>query len=254
MSWASGRQALIVGILAVVLLLALGGAAFLVLHKAPSCTDGKMNQDEEGIDCGGSCTYLCTARLGAPEVTFVRALRVGTRIDVIAYIENPNDAAARAVPYTVELYGADRTLLAEKSGTLDIPPRGSGVTPLYISNMYSGTASPSQTFLSFETTPEWYQLTKTLPTLRVDSPTESMSGEAPRVMATVHSDGVETLRRMRAIAVVFDTEGNAIAASQTVLPDLLPLGSADAVFTWNEAFSAPVGRIDVRPVLSVPAP
>lgn len=25
----------------------------------PTCSDGKMNQDEEGIDCGGSCPYSC---------------------------------------------------------------------------------------------------------------------------------------------------------------------------------------------------
>ncbi len=52
-------------------------------------------------------------------------------------------------------------------------------------------------------------------------------------------------------ATVFDAQGNAIAATQTLLPEVPPQGRAEAVFVWNEPFAVPAGRIDIVPVVSL---
>ncbi len=255
MSWASGRRLVIIGIIAAFVVAALGFVAYSILHKAPSCVDGKLNQDEEGIDCGGSCTYLCTVSLGRPAVMFARELLQGGRTDVIAYVENPNSAAIHGAEYTIELYGADRTVLAEKTGTIDLPPRDYGVVPVYVPGIYSGSEEPAQAFLSFgDSTLAWFTLHSPLIVPIVDSPVLGGTPEAPRVTASVSNPSVDTIRKTKMIATVFDAEGNAIASSQTVLPDLGPGASAQAVFTWKEPFVSPAVRVDVKPVIPVPAP
>ncbi len=46
---------------------------------------------------------------------------------------------------------------------------------------------------------------------------------------------------------MFDAMGTAIAASQTVIPELGPRGNTDVVFTWNAPFGASVGRVEILP-------
>jgi hypothetical protein len=69
---------------------------YLFIRVPPTCTDGKQNQDEMGIDCGGICTNQCEPPLNAKdivtrEVAFVPADRGS--YDVLARIYNPNDIA-----------------------------------------------------------------------------------------------------------------------------------------------------------------
>lgn len=255
MSWASGRRALIIGGIAVFLLVVIGLIAYAVFHQAPSCTDGRLNQDEEGIDCGGSCTYLCASAATPPSVRFARALEQNGRTDVVAYIENPNAFAARAARYTIELYDANRALVKELSGTLDLSPRDNGVISLYVPGAYTGEATVAQAFVSLDGTSfKWFRLAESLVVPVAASPVLSGADSSPRVAAVFRNPSVTTIRKAKVIATVFDAEGNVMAASQTVLPDLGPGGSAEAVFTWNEPFPSVVSRIDVRPLLAVPAP
>lgn len=139
MSWASGRRFFIIALVVVVLAAIAGWVGYSVLHKAPSCVDGKQNQAETGVDCGGPCSTVCAENSRAPVVSFVRALRISdSRTDVIAYIENPNASySAKHAKYHIELYDAARAVVDEEDGTVDLPP--GAVTPIYIANAYQGT-------------------------------------------------------------------------------------------------------------------
>ena len=58
-SWSKKRQiiylALVVGFFIFVTTVFL----FFLLYETPTCFDGKQNQEEIGIDCGGPCVRLC---------------------------------------------------------------------------------------------------------------------------------------------------------------------------------------------------
>lgn len=251
MSWAAARRALIIGIILVAVLAVVGIIAFLTLHKAPSCTDGLQNEDERGVDCGGSCAYLCSADVAAPVISFVRDLRLPNgRTDVIAYLENPNStAAARAVPFTITLYGPDRVVIAEKQGVVDLPPRGAGATPVYVPNFFSGSQEVAQAFLDIdETGLLWsrYEDKRLLPV--IDDP-ELEGADAPRVRVGVENPHATALRNVRLVVTVFDGEGNAIGASQTVIAELLPGARTEAVFTWNAPFVGTPSVVDVKSVI-----
>jgi hypothetical protein len=214
--------------------------------------DQKQNQDESGVDCGGSCAYLCTASLSTPVISLQRALvQVSDRVDVIAYIENPNaDAFARDVTYEVTLYAPDRTVLKTGRVTIDIPP---GVrVPVYLPGFFLGKGEGTQAFLTLvPSTLKWSRALTKPTAFQVATPVLAASGDAPRVTAHISNPSIDAFKRITTIVVVYDTVRNVIAASQTVIPELPELGAATATFTWTRAFPGIPSTIEVTPIVSL---
>lgn len=250
-SWAGRMRFMIIGAISLVLVVLISVTAFAFMYRVPSCADQKQNQDEQGIDCGGSCSYLCTAQVTPPLEVFTRALTLpGGRTDVVAYIQNSNKTAeAKAAPYTLELYSADALVLRRIQGTVDLP--AGSLVPIYVRAATQG-AVVARAFISFS--PEnvhWRNPKKTHELPRV---TESalIEGGTPRITARLVNEGFEPLYGVRAIAVVYDAFGTAIAASETLVPAISAQSSAPLTFTWNEPFSAPVSRFEIMPVVPLP--
>ena len=76
MSWAMRRRFIYGGSVLLVLTLVLGALFWDFLYSAPTCTDGKKNGDEKGIDCGGSCQILCTTDALTPVVIFAKVFNI----------------------------------------------------------------------------------------------------------------------------------------------------------------------------------
>lgn len=249
MSWALGRRLIILSVIAVVFLGIVSLAWYSISYEEPSCTDGTLNQDEEDIDCGGSCPYLCSAGLIPPSVEFARPVAPQTgRTDVIAYIENANaSAAARAVGFTAVLFSEDNTIIAEKEGTVDVPP--SSVVPVYLPNFFSGSQAAARVFVEIDQASfRWfsYRDERSLPSVK-NTVIENTS--APEITATLRNDTARAMENVRAVITVFDERDNAIAASQTIVSFISPFGDADAVFTWRAPFGGTPARVEVLPIL-----
>ncbi|MHB1163567.1 MAG: hypothetical protein ACYCZZ_03570 [Minisyncoccota bacterium] len=254
MSWATRRRIIILLILGAVGIALLAILSITVFYKAPSCSDGIQNQDETGIDCGGSCPYLCTAQVYPPTVLFTKALlKDGGRTDIIASIENVNaGVAAKDVPYTVTLYGAGQVLVQQVTGTLDLPPSTS--VPVFIPGIPSGNQKTVRAFLTIaSTSPKWFTMTSDSRTKPVVSNiTLSGSSSSPRVDAVLTNASVTALTDVPVVVIVHDTQGEVIAASRTILPTIPAQGQATATFTWNSAFAGVPAEIDVLPVIALP--
>ncbi len=250
LDWAKRMRLMIVGGIGALVFLLVAGVAIAIFYKVPTCTDQKQNQDEEGIDCGGSCLRICTVQVASPVVLFARPLSVSGRTDVIAYIQNPNkNAYAKDAPYSIELYGADGALITRMNGTLDIP---AGKTiPLFVRAVTKG----SVVMKAFVTVPTdtivWNKTvgSYTLPEVKDASLSE---GSAPRITAKLQNTTFDPLVEVRAVGVVFDAEGNVIAASETLVPVLKAQSSTPITFTWNEPFTSPSARFEVVPVTRLP--
>lgn len=253
MSWASRRRAFIVG---GILALAIGVIAVVLvatLYDTPSCTDGKQNQNEDGVDCGGPCAYLCSAQVAAPSVRFVRQLASPSgRTDVIAYLDNPNPTAAvRGARFTIELYGVDNVVVGTKEATADLPP--SSTVPVFVPNFFSGYQKVARAFLTFHADSlQWFTYTDARTIPRVIG-TDIESGDTPRITASIANDDARALYDVLLVATVFDEKGNVIAASQTVVPMMSPGSVEVAIFTWLVPFTAPPARVDVFPIIPLPA-
>lgn len=249
MSWASGRRTLILTFIGLVVIAGLIIFGISVFYKTPSCSDGKQNQDETGVDCGGSCNQVCKVDAVAPVVSFVRALpQQNGRVDVIAYIENPNPGvSARGVEYTVELFSEERVVLASLSGAVDLPPRSS--IPVFIPNAYANVSPVAQAFLTISDTSFVWNKDVGEYLIFPVSNIQRFDSNAPRITATISNPTAKTIRSLPVVATLFNAEDIVIAASRTVVDVLPPQGSANIVFTWNLPFSDTPARIDIKPAL-----
>jgi hypothetical protein len=250
MSWAGRRKALIITVGAIVLLAALAVFSFGIFYDTPTCTDRRQNQDEAGVDCGGSCSRMCSFEVKtAPVVLWTQVVEPEEgRADVIAYVENRNtDAASRKTPFRLEVYDASGGQISEKSVTVDLPPRTT--VPVYIPNAAPRDSRAVRAFLTYDS--EKAVWTKASDEERIEPSIEDVviqEGAEPRITAKLVNSLAEPMRSITLIATLFDPSGNAMAASQTVVPTLPAQGSSQVVFTWRQPFPAPAARVEIRPV------
>ncbi|EKE11482.1 MAG: hypothetical protein ACD_15C00075G0009 [uncultured bacterium] len=87
------KRAIIIAIF-VAVFLCFSFLIYLMIKPGESCLDGKKNQNEEGIDCGGICTEKCkkivTSDLIVAEKGFLESGAVG-KFDFYGRITNPNN-------------------------------------------------------------------------------------------------------------------------------------------------------------------
>lgn len=91
---------------------------------APSCTDGVLNQAEEGVDCGVVCGVTCPPALEPLAVEPVRLIQNGDGSwDAFVQIENSNTIyGAPEVPYTLTVLSADGSTLTTRRGETYVNP------------------------------------------------------------------------------------------------------------------------------------
>lgn len=250
-TWADKRRFYIIGgavLIGSALLMVL---AISILYEAPSCSDQKQNQDEAGVDCGGSCAYLCAHEVQEPRVTFARTIENGSgRTDVIASIENRNqNAEAKGARYTVEVFDETGNLLGTKEGMMDLPARST--VSLFVPGIYQGVGVAPRAFISFAEDTQWRNARGGENAITVIQ-ADLVLGDKPRVNAILSNIAPIALYNKTIIATVFNQEGIAIAASQTVVREIAGRGTATAVFTWNQPFQGTAARVEVTSVPSLP--
>lgn len=251
--WAAHRRMVVFLIVGAVVAAIVAIIAIAAFYKAPTCTDGKQNQDEVGVDCGGSCAYLCTAQAIEPTVLFASPLRTSKgRTDIIASVENKNiSAAAKNVRYSVKLYTTNLSFIKEVIGTIDLPARS--VVPVFIPNAVLGAEVTRAVFSIDTASLRWYTL-ESDPRIVPEVSRTALGGttDAPRVEAVFTNPSITRLTNIRALALVYGANGNVIAASDTLLPTIPAQGDAAATFIWNDPFTSTPSRIEVTSVVPLP--
>lgn len=92
---------------------------------APTCTDGVMNGEEEGVDCGlSSCGKYCELKLDPPQVILTRLIEAGENdYDFVAEIKNPHPQfGASEIEYELTLFNGDDSELDKEEGVFYILP------------------------------------------------------------------------------------------------------------------------------------
>lgn len=103
----------------------LGFLIYLIVKPASTCLDGRKNQGEENIDCGGPCLPCKKIIQAQPLVVSEKAFVQGEpgKYDVVAKIFNPNNLfGGSKFSYKFTLRDAEGKTISEKSGTSFILP------------------------------------------------------------------------------------------------------------------------------------
>ncbi len=249
MSWASRRQALFIG-MGLLLFVVVASAAVFYFYPKPSCTDGKQNQNEQGVDCGGACQKICLNTVIPLAVEWTRPFVVTPGVSsVVAYVANPNvKLGAENVPYIFRLYDDKNLLIAERRGKALIIPNAS--FPIFEGGIGTGSRSPARAHFEFTGVPSWRTLRGA--SLLIQDKVLSEPLTAPRFSAVLGNSTSKLINNIEVVAVLFDGSGNAMAASETFVERLGKGEKREVIFTWREPFKQVPSRIEIYPKALAP--
>jgi hypothetical protein len=248
--WSRKRKRIVLAIVALALFVLVGLPAFYLFYRAPSCSDGKQNGDEAGVDCGGSCQLLCKAESlplilqGDPRILSVST----TTYQVIALVKNANsDAEVYKVGYTLKLYGASGGAIPIKvvEGETFVP-KGA------IFSIFEGPITTEESGMPTRAVLEWdlgsliwQKEPRSYPQLEVREIKLSREDSAPRLEAIVENLSLENVANVDLTAVLSDANGNIFAASKTFIDALAAGSESPIVFTWPRPFGQEVAGTDI---------
>lgn len=236
MSWAQRRKLIYLGSLFVVFLLVVVLPAFLYFYRAPTCFDGKQNQDELGVDCGGVCSLLCPAQYVPLTVLWSRFSKVSDGVyNVLAYIENPNiQAGANNLSYSFKLYDKAGVLLKERMGRTFTP--ANKIMAVFEAELLTGNNVPSRVEFSFTSPAIWIKENSSEIGLSTSQSVISRADTAPRLSFVLTNNSTKQINNIEAIGIVYNNLGNTIAFSRTIVDSIQSGGSETVNFNWPKPF------------------
>ncbi len=223
------------------------------IKVTPTCFDGVQNQNERGIDCGGICARVCPMDAKTIVPLWSRVFPTAKGVSsVVAYVENQNlTAGVQRINYEFRVYDDQNVLAGEPiAGTTFMGPNER--TAIFESPVQTGNRIPKSVFFTFTSAPDWITTEKKyqLPQLTASNTQLTDVNTAPKLSADIVNDTLYDYQHVLVVAILYDEDGNAVNASQTIV-DALPQQSKQAVyFTWPQKFDHPVTRIEIIPRLN----
>jgi hypothetical protein len=248
MSWGTHRRNTIIFIFFSIIFIITAYLLYDALYEPPNCFDKKWNGDEINIDCGGSCSLMCESQVLAPIVRWTRVFEVASGIyNVLAYVENPNpNAGVEKVSYRFRVYDNENVLIQERRGITSLYPKS--VMPVLENTLPVGQLDAARVTFEFTEPLIWHKKIPEQSLIAVQDEQITRLEDSPRIRAIVKNNGVELIRNLEVVAIVYDVSGNAIAASGTLFKDAPVNTDLEAFFTWPKPFTTEFSRFELIPV------
>ncbi|KKS76805.1 MAG: hypothetical protein UV88_C0008G0003 [Parcubacteria group bacterium GW2011_GWA1_43_21] len=247
MRWRSRRQLLYLFVVLLFLAVVIAGLIWYFFPTS-TCFDGRQNQGEERIDCGGPCAQACVATTIPLKILWTRVLPVATnRYDVVTMIENQNnDRGIKNVNYKIRLYNREGVILAERLGSTYINP-GEKFT-IFESGFETANQQAISANLIFTNQVEWTRA-KPVPTAIslqrvIENNSFSAPSTTPKLRLKVANNSLKTLKKIKIVSLLTDEKQNVYAGSQTVVDSLEAGQKKEVFFTWPEALKQEPATID----------
>jgi hypothetical protein len=245
--WAAKRKLTYGIIVFVFIVVVITVPSYLIFHKTSTCFDNVKNQNEKGVDCGGICTRICPSDISVPIVLWQRVFKVTTGVySAVAYVQNPNVShRVDDVGYVFRLYDKDNAMITEKKGRTFLS--ANQTFAIFESGIRTGARIPVRASFEFTESPQWIQNPVGYKGPSVVSENVILSNDqaTPRISLSVRNTSLDTIKTLAVVAIVYDAEDNAIAASRTIVEDLAAKSIAPVVFTWPSAFPSPAVRKEI---------
>lgn len=248
--WAARRKGIIFFIFFLSLIVVIGIPSYFLFQSKPDCFNSKQDGNESGVDCGGSCTLLCTPEtLPIIERGSARLLKIATSTYVTTIlIENPNiNGVVERAPYTFAVFkGVDRDPIAVFEGETYI---GRGTTFALFEGPFALEESADyRAVFDWGENLVWEKSQDDVPLLSVEDINRSLTLDSlPRLEATVVNDQDKDEFNIEVVAILSNSEGNTIASGKTFIDVLRAHESVPVVFSWPTQFVEEPVSIRVLP-------
>lgn len=232
-------------------LIAVGAILYFVFRPAATCSDGKKNQNETGVDCGGICGACPDVFNPDPfvvrESAFVSGNDSGV-YDVFAKVHNPNDTiGASQVRYDLVLKDSSGSEVGRVSGTDSLLPQE---TRLLVAVGVHASGVPASVSVSFRDA-TWqrfsgYQERPQLTVYRTRFDKLSSGPYYGQVFGTLRNESPYDFRTVTVKMVLRDASGTPIALNQTEINTVLAGDNRDFTLIFPKAFSGDAATIEAE--------
>ncbi len=251
-SWSAKKQLAYGSTFVFILLLLIGVPTYLTLQVEPTCFDGKQNQDEGGIDCGGACQRACLEQVVDQPITlWSRSFGVTSGYyNLAAYIQNPNvDYVSKRVKYQFKVYDQDNVILGVREGMTIVSPTKNIL--IFEPGFQTGERIPTRVFFEFTNQVQWDKYEQKRPEFRVTEVQLLNASTSPKVTAKIQNQSIETFRNLEVAVVIYDKDGNAQRASRTAINSIFDGEKKEVTFTWPTAIDFEISKIEILPKLPI---
>ncbi|MFA4890478.1 MAG: hypothetical protein WC587_02495 [Candidatus Paceibacterota bacterium] len=218
-------------------------AIIVIKMTAPTCNDGKQNQDEQSVDCGGVCKP-CVGEIKNLVVAWSKVFKLQDgKFDVAALIDNPNlSAGVLSLKYKFKLYDENNILVAIKDGEMFINPAESQL--VFETGIDTGQRVPVRAFIELSDNIEWKRIEKEKAPLVV-SKKQFSNSPFPMMSVVVDNKSSFGVKDIFVSVVLYDKNKNAVGVSSSKIDYIGGNSSKEMTFTWPEPFTEEPAGSDV---------
>ena len=248
--WAVKRKRRIVIILGIIFIFLLTLVLLRIGNKEPTCADGVQNGQELGVDCGGACLKICREDVRDVVVWWERPFKVAHGVyNTVAYFENQNlESGLQKVDYEFRLYDKDNILVSQPivGSTFIEPNKRSAV---FESGITTGDNEAYTSFFRISSVQNWKRTDQSFSysLFQIGEPVLTNQDTSPKLSAPVENKTFFNFTDVPVVAILYNNEGNAIAASRTFIDRIDQGGQTDVFYSWPEPFGDVVSRIEIIP-------
>lgn len=232
MSWSSRRKSLFGYGFTLVVILLVGIPLFNIFYVTPTCFDGKQNQNETGVDCGGKCARVCASAFLSPRIKWSQADKIGNGLyNLGAYIENPNlDGTASNVEYLFRLYDKDAHLIGERRGTVFLPAHKN--TLVFESGLSTAQSIPGPVTFEFTKPIDWVKTSFQNDGIIVSNKNFVSEDKSSYLTATLKNTTLSDYEAFYVYAVLYNELKNQVGFSRTKVDGMKRGVSTSVQFMW----------------------
>jgi hypothetical protein len=247
-TWAGQRKFLYASVVIAIIAVFIGIPVFISTYEKPTCFDNILNNNEEGIDCGGSCARLCQSAFLPPAVQWTKIEKVADGLfNVAAYIINPNtNGTAINVPYLYSLYDKNGELVITTKGETTLPAHRNTIA--FVGAVNTSKRTPTRAVFEFIMPPHWQKSHDTLGDLTITDKKYTEDSTSSSLEVTITNRALTPYSNIYIFAVLYDGNNNAIGFSRTRIDTIDPRASVIAPFTWPTTRNGAVTSIEILPV------
>ena len=221
------------------------GVYFAFFYTPANCFDGFLNNNELGVDCGGSCTLICSFTVIPPEVVWAESFKViDGQYNTVAYVANKNkEAGTPTLAYTFRLFNGSE-VIAERKGVTVLPP--DSTYPIFEGRVSTkDNKVPTKTEIVLEEAKTWLPATIGRSQFRTLSIELVSADVRPRLKVKLENTELTNAKDVEVVATIFNQEGKPLTSSQTVVDEFSARTDKDIVFTWPNPIAKTVRSCEV---------
>lgn len=214
----------------------------------PTCFDGKQNQKEEGVDCGGPC-QACKPPVKDLKIGWTKYFKIKEGVfDAVVNIKNPNLIyGASKIDYEFIFFEKTGKELTRKSGRSFIIPLDSRYI---IESAIPIKGEPTRIKFEIKNI-EWTEVNENLRNINLSVINKSYKYEDKdfifaKAQGSLVNNSDFGFNSVEIVAVLEDESGNILSINKTVLDSVLSRESRPFEILWFQPFGGTVANIIIE--------